>query len=131
MVKMKNKTLIVVILVLILATGLVGWQYLKQANQLNEVPYEFRQQYNWLNKWLDGKINEWKPKEYKNMDFCALHMPVNSELIAKTPQEIDTPFLEMLQETGANCIRITIMPPLYEKYEERYDALVKEIKATT
>ena len=56
-------------------------------------------------------------------------MPVNGGMVSKTPEEIDTPFLDMLQESRVNCIRVTIMLPAYEKYQKRYDALIEQIKS--
>ena len=67
-------------------------------------------------------------RDPKSMVFCALHMPTNGQMVSRTPEEIDLLFLEMLKETGLDCVRVTIYPFFYEKYQNRYDTLVDNIR---
>lgn len=93
-----------------------------------EVPAEHRDRYNKMDLWLDQKISEWKPAEYKPVSFCAHHLLASEQMINFTDGSFDIPFLEMLEETGIDCVRVSIYPYNYEKYPQRYDALIAKIK---
>ena len=67
--KIENKILIVTVLILVSGL-LIGWKYF-QEKKIEIIPPEFQERYNKLSQWLDKKLSEWKPKEYKPMSFCA------------------------------------------------------------
>jgi len=93
-----------------------------------EIPVEHRDRYNKMDLWLDQKISEWKPTEYKPISFCAHHLLASEQMINFTDGSFDLPFLEMLEETGIDCVRLSIFPYNYEKYPQRYDDLIAKIK---
>ncbi len=110
----------VVVLILILIAGLNGWRYIHSESRSSlDIPPEFQERYVRLSRWLDGKIEEWKPEEYEPMIFCAQHIVASEQSVTLTSEELDVPYLEMLKEVGVDCIRLSIYPYNYEKYKQR------------
>jgi|Deesub1362B_J571_1020462.scaffolds.fasta_scaffold02335_7 hypothetical protein len=84
-----------------------------------EVPPQARAWYEEVNAWLDEKLAEWRPEEFRPMSFCAHHIVASERVVTKTDEEMDRRFLEVLKETGVDCIRISISPCHYARYRER------------
>ncbi len=126
-VRLKSKRVIAG-LIFILVIGWLGCRTVCSQTVLEDLPVEHREKYNKINRWLDQKLVEWKPSRYNNISFCAHHLLISEQMVNFTPPGSDLLFLEMLQETGIDCVRLSIFPYNYEKYSLRYDFLIGKIK---
>ena len=73
---MRNKTIAIIILVLMLASGLIGWRYLQEETEpkiiiepIAPVPEKFQEEFNKRMKLYDRKIRDWKPQRFHPMEF--------------------------------------------------------------
>jgi hypothetical protein len=109
--KMKNKILVVIIVALILTFELIGYLFFQEESDgssfLNSLSPHYREKYIEMNKWLEEKLIEWKPKKYQPMSFCAHHIIASERMLIKD-ESLDLPYLEMLKETGIDCVRLSI-----------------------
>ncbi len=132
-----NKKIMVIGIVLLI---LMSFAFVKYKNARNapvdetqnlcvSVPAEHKSQCEQLNAWLDQKIVEWKPAEYKSMGFGAYHLFASDDQFAKTNAKTDTKFLGMLEDTGAGTVILYIRPKEYFSQKSRYDSIINKIKA--
>ncbi len=96
----------------------------------SDVPSEYRNLYIEKIKWLDQKLVEWKPVEYKAMDFGAYHVYASDNIFVKSNAETDLKMLDVLLETDADTIMLYIRPESYFSQKKRYDNLFFRIKAS-
>jgi hypothetical protein len=95
-----------------------------------EVPMEYRAWYNEKNTWLDQHIEKWKPSDYKPMKFTGLLLTASGNVFYRFDLDTDLQFLDMLEETGSNVIKIYVdeMEAYNPSELQRYDEIVNEIK---
>jgi hypothetical protein len=92
---------------------------------------EHRQAYLDMDKWLNEKLVEWKPKEYKPIHFIGFHLPLSVGVREQTNSDDDMKFLDMLLETGADIISVGITgnpEDLDKSLIDRYDKVFKEVR---
>lgn len=119
---------IITILFFVLITGL-SWCRIASGQTLpQDVPVEHRDRYNSMNLLLEQELIEWQPAEYKPISFCAHHLAASEQMVNWSDGSFDLPFLEMLEGTGIDCVRLSIFPYNYEKYAQRYENLITKIR---
>jgi hypothetical protein len=62
------------------------------------------------------------------MDFAVYHVFASDDMFVKSNQELDSKFLNVLEQTNANIIVLYIRPNNYFSQKERYDTLIKKIR---
>jgi len=102
MTKAKRKKLLVLLTVLIAIGGIL---FLSDYVALYYRIYR-------LNKWLDQKIEEWRPRTYRSMMFNGHHILASENLVLITPKNATILFLEMLLELGVDNIFNTHIPKI-------------------
>jgi|GEM_PF-2667294 len=86
--------------------------------------------YTEMSEWLDKKLVEWKPTEYKPMKFVIYHSHLSNKfLIPGTNSSDDLKFLDVADELGADMITIHVRAPeQYSEFElKRIDRVFSEI----
>ena len=105
---------------------------LKEHRLPSALSHEYEKYYKDANNWLDEKLIEWAPTEYKQMKFVAshLHIAADTAEFHVSNSDEDIKFLDMLDELGINVVGVTMRAPEhYSKSDlERYDKLFKEIR---
>lgn len=114
--------------IFILAILLLGYCTVSGQTIPENIPKEHLNRYNEMDLLLDKELIEWKPLKYNALSFCAHHLPASEQMVNQVDASFDLPFLEMLKETGIDCVRISIFPYNYDKHSQRYDSLIAKIK---
>lgn len=81
-----------------------------------------------LNSWLDQRLAEWKPAEYKPMNFAVYHVYASDDMFVKTNKEADIKILDVIEEVNPETVVLYIRPGVYSSQKERYDALINRIR---
>lgn len=86
-----------------------------------------------LNSWLDKKLVEWKPAEYKPMDFAAYHTLASFPNVINVDLDLLQKYTAGLEETGADTITIYMHGTPFLKNDSKtiskWDAVVAKIKS--
>jgi len=95
-----------------------------------EVPLEYQAWYDQTNAFLDKKLVEWRPSEYRAMEFGAYHVFASSQQFFHTDLELNIKFMDVLNEAGVDVIAIAMFPSSsYTEAEmQRYDRIVEKIR---
>ncbi|MFH1048187.1 MAG: hypothetical protein V1732_00810 [Patescibacteria group bacterium] len=111
----------------------INYQQNYQAGDISvpsDVPNEYRNLYIEKVKWLDEKLVEWKPAEYKPMDFDVYHVYASDNIFVKTNSDIDNKMLDAILEVNPDTVLLYIRPGSYFSQKERYDALINKIRGS-
>lgn len=96
-------------------------------------PAEYKAQCNQLNPWLDEKLAEWKPVEYKPMEFAVYHTLASFPNIRNTDLGLLQNYTTGLEESGADTIIIYMDGTPFLKNDEaiisKWGAVVAKIKS--
>ncbi len=121
MINMNNKKIII----LGISALTLSYIFLKYGKKGQEEDIE---DYNKINIWLDQKIIEWKPVEYKPMNFGVYHVFASDDMFVKSNTEFDNKFLDAIEEVNPDIVVLYIRPNSYFSQKERYDALINKIR---
>ncbi len=83
---------------------------------------------NELNSWLDQRLVDWKPKEYKPMNFGVYHVYASDNIFIKTNADVDIKMLDAIEGVNPDTVVLYIRPGSYFSQKERYDALIGKIR---
>ncbi|MBU4289717.1 MAG: hypothetical protein KKG09_00485 [Verrucomicrobia bacterium] len=137
---MKIPCLIGIAIAMTAASGVSGQEAASDAKQPaprvstpvvavpSDVPTEYRDKYIKIMSWLDQKLIEWKPSEYKPMNFAAYHVFASDNMFVRSNEEIDLKVLDALEQTNSDIIVLYIRPKSYFSQKERYDTLINKIR---
>lgn len=92
---------------------------------------KYEQKYNEMANWLNKKLIEWKPAEYKPMHFMGLLLTLTETYLEDTTIEDDLKFVEMLDEAGVDVITVPITgspEDLTPAFIDRLDTIISEIR---
>jgi len=95
------------------------------------LPPEYEQAYEEVSTWLDRKLVEWRPSEFKPMHFMGFHLPLSGALRDFTDLDDDLRFLEMLTELGVDVLSLGIVgtpEELDPALLDRYDQVIAEAR---
>ena len=87
--------------------------------------------YRELDIWLDEKLVEWRPAEYKPMHFMGFHCSLSNGFWDYTSLDDDLAFLDMLEEAGVDIISIGVYgapEDLPQNILDRYDTIFNEVR---
>ncbi len=98
-------------------------------NQSANVPDQYKDFNNKTTLWLDTKLVDWKPTQIKPMDFAVYHVLASDDIFVKSNQNLDTKFLNVLEQTNASIVVLYVRPNNYLSQKVRYDNLIKKIRA--
>ncbi|MCG2811454.1 MAG: hypothetical protein L6428_08345, partial [Candidatus Aminicenantes bacterium] len=133
----KILVLLAIIIIAILAIAVIAIKQKRAAqipapdaseNPCGSVSAEYKAQCEQANAWLDQKLAEWKPAEYKPMDFDVYHVYASDNIFVKTNSDIDNKMLDAILEVSPDTVLLYIRPGSYFSQKERYNALINKIR---
>lgn len=94
----------------------------------SDVPSGYRDLYVEKIKWLDEKLIEWKPAEYKPMDFGVYHVYASDNIFVRSNADFDIKMLDSIEEVNPDTVLLYIRPGAYYSQKERYDLFIDRIR---
>ncbi|MCG2724012.1 hypothetical protein L6303_04670, partial [archaeon] len=131
-----NKKIIVIgiLLLILLSFAFIGHKNARNApgdeqqTPCASAPTEYMSLCEQKVAWLDQKLVEWKPVEYKAMDFDVYHVYASDNMFVKTNSDIDAKMLDAILEVDPDTVLLYIRPKEYFSQKERYDKLINKIR---
>ncbi|MFH1127238.1 MAG: alpha-amylase family glycosyl hydrolase [archaeon] len=131
---MTKKIIIIGIVLLILISfvfikhRIMQESIVSQEDPCADVSIIYKSKCNELNTWLDQRILEWKPAEYKPMNFGVYHVYASDNIFVKSNADFDIKMLDAIEGVNPDTVVLYIRPGSYLSQKERYDALINRIR---
>lgn len=129
---MTKKILIIgIIFLIVLSFGFINCNNIdvdESGNPCDGADSIYKAKCNELNSWLDQRLVEWKPAEYKPMNFCVYHVYASDNMFVKSNADIDIKMLDAIEGVNPDTVVLYIRPGSYFSQKERYDALINRIR---
>ncbi len=104
-----------------------------KSGSCESAPSEYKSLCDQINAWLDQKLAEWKPAEYKPMDFAAYHTLASFPNVRNTDLDLLQEYTRGLEESGADTIVVYMDGTPFLKNDKmiisKWDAVVAKIKS--
>ncbi|RLE93817.1 MAG: hypothetical protein DRN04_05560 [Thermoprotei archaeon] len=75
-----------------------------------------------INRWLDKRLEGWKPEKFKPMMFNGHRILASERTILAVPMDVKLKFLDILLELNVDSISFNIYPEVcnisYSEYDE-------------
>lgn len=102
-------------------------------NSCSNVPADYKSRCEQLNSWLDQKLVEWKPAEYKPMNFAAYHTFASFPNVRNVDSDLLKDYTDGLEESGADTIVVYMDGTPFLQNDNaiisKWDAVVAKIKS--